>query len=270
MTIEEAKNGIEILRSEGRSDEEILNIVYEMYQNNEISIDELKMLSQLLGYEFEEGFEEETKNEVKENLDEAEKTETEELMEEIIEEASEEVNEEKEITLEESLIFELQKLDIQLEEYEYIMPEDMTEEALNEMNELKGKIKELKAQLKVVKKEKKPTTIWEKLNLAFIIYAAVAFIITVYPLGPIISGHYFSLVLKFASLFADYITSDTLLTIILFVLYLCYYLIFIGGDFLFYRYIKKNKINLYTLITIVSIHTLTTFISVILVRDAFF
>ena len=34
MTIEEAKNGIEILRSEGRSDEEILNIVYEMYQNN--------------------------------------------------------------------------------------------------------------------------------------------------------------------------------------------------------------------------------------------
>lgn len=275
MTIEEAKNGIEILRSEGRSDEEILNIVYEMYQNNEISIDELKMLSQLLGYEFEEELEEdseevETTNEAEEELEEVEKTETEELVDEIIEEASEEVAEEKEMTLEESLIFELQKLDIQLEEYEYIMPEDMTEEALNEMNELKGKIKELKAQLKVVKKEKKPTTIWGKLNLPFIIYAAVAFIITVYPLGPIISGHYFSLVLKFANLFADYITSDTLLTIILFVLYLCYYLIFIGGDFLFYRYIKKNKINLYTLITIVSIHTLTTFISVILVRDAFF
>lgn len=266
MSIEEAKDGIEILRSEGKSDEEILNIVYEMYQNNEISKDELKMLSQLLGYEFEEDEEEveEIVNADDEDLEE--KTETEEFVDEVIEE----VNDEKEISLEESLIFELQKLDIQLEEYDYIMPEDMTEEALNEIKELKAKMKELKTQLKAVKKEKKPETIWEKLNLGFIIYAALVFIITVYPLGPIISGHYFSLVLKFVNLFADYINSDTLLSILLFVFYLCYYLIFIGGDFLFYRYIKKNKINLYTLIAIVSLHTLVAFISVFLVRSAFF
>ena len=90
MSIEEAKDGIEILRSEGKSDEEILNIVYEMYQNNEISKDELKMLSQLLGYEFEEDEEEveEIVNADDEDLEE--KTETEEFVDEVIEEVNDE------------------------------------------------------------------------------------------------------------------------------------------------------------------------------------
>lgn len=57
MTIEEAKEALEELKKEGNSEEDILKILYVMYQDDAITLSDLRSFTELLGYEFTEEFE---------------------------------------------------------------------------------------------------------------------------------------------------------------------------------------------------------------------
>ena len=57
MTIEEAKKALEQLKSEGKTDEEILGGMYLMFADGAMTLSDLRTLTELLGYEFTEEFE---------------------------------------------------------------------------------------------------------------------------------------------------------------------------------------------------------------------
>lgn len=56
MTLEEAKQAFEELKAQGETDETILAVLYEMYKDDTIGLDELESLIGVLGYEFTEEF----------------------------------------------------------------------------------------------------------------------------------------------------------------------------------------------------------------------
>lgn len=58
MTIEEAKRALEQLKAEGNSEEDILKVLYLMYQDGKIELGDLRIFTELLGWEFTEEFEE--------------------------------------------------------------------------------------------------------------------------------------------------------------------------------------------------------------------
>lgn len=57
MTLEEAKEAIEQFRAEGDSDEDMLKSFYMMYANDDITLDDLRVLTELVGWHFTEEFE---------------------------------------------------------------------------------------------------------------------------------------------------------------------------------------------------------------------
>lgn len=57
MTIEEAKKALEQLKSEGYSEEDIVKTLYLMYANDKMDLDDLRALTELMGYEFTDEFE---------------------------------------------------------------------------------------------------------------------------------------------------------------------------------------------------------------------
>ena len=176
-----------------------------------------------------------------------------------------------ELSEEEKILVEIQKLDIELEKYEDIMPEDMTLELYQEMEYVKLKIKDFKKQLKQLKKENSASgSVWEKLNIWYIIYGVFGLGLTAYPMGPLISAHYLSLVSGVMTLFNGLELSSTIKGLILFLIYIVYYLVFIGIDFLIYRFIKKNKINLWTMVGIVSVHLIASISSICMIFSSFF
>ena len=56
MTIEELNQVYDQLRSEGRTDEEILGMLYLMYMDEQINTNELEAMIEVLGYEFSPEF----------------------------------------------------------------------------------------------------------------------------------------------------------------------------------------------------------------------
>lgn len=56
MTLEEAKQAFEELKAQGETDDTILVVLYEMYKEDMIGLDELESLIGVLGYEFSEEF----------------------------------------------------------------------------------------------------------------------------------------------------------------------------------------------------------------------
>lgn len=57
MTIEEAKHALEELKRQGNDEETILKILYMMYQDGKMAVDDLRIFTELLGYEFTGEFE---------------------------------------------------------------------------------------------------------------------------------------------------------------------------------------------------------------------
>ena len=57
MTIVEAKMALERFQSEGYSYEDIVKTLYLMYANDKMDLDDLRALTELMGYEFTEEFE---------------------------------------------------------------------------------------------------------------------------------------------------------------------------------------------------------------------
>lgn len=74
MTYEEAQKAIESLKAEGYSEEEILIVFHDMFRDGKMTIDELKEMVGLIGYEITEKFlnmsEEEQKEPLYDVLDE--------------------------------------------------------------------------------------------------------------------------------------------------------------------------------------------------------
>lgn len=56
ITVQEAKKAIEELKAQGTSEEDLLGILYHMYQKSEIDLDEFTTLTDALGYELTEEF----------------------------------------------------------------------------------------------------------------------------------------------------------------------------------------------------------------------
>lgn len=57
MTIEELKEAFESLKKEGYTEEEILKIVYVMYADGKMPLEDLRTMTEALGWEFTEEFE---------------------------------------------------------------------------------------------------------------------------------------------------------------------------------------------------------------------
>lgn len=57
MTIKEAKKVLQQLKEQGETDDQILGGMYLMYQHDELSLDDLRVMTGLLGYEFTDEFE---------------------------------------------------------------------------------------------------------------------------------------------------------------------------------------------------------------------
>lgn len=57
MTLEDAKEALENLRRNGQSDEDILKVLYLMYTDGTIRLEDLRTFTALLGYEFTDEFE---------------------------------------------------------------------------------------------------------------------------------------------------------------------------------------------------------------------
>ncbi len=82
MTIKEAKRALQQLKDEGETEKQILGGMYMMYQHDELTLEDLRVMVELLGYEFTDEFEalseEEKKNpknalrDVEEEIDEEE------------------------------------------------------------------------------------------------------------------------------------------------------------------------------------------------------
>jgi hypothetical protein len=56
MKPEEAKQAIDAMKEQGKSDEELLFALYGMFQDNKIDVNELGDLVQLVGYELTDEF----------------------------------------------------------------------------------------------------------------------------------------------------------------------------------------------------------------------
>ena len=56
MTLDEGKKAIEQLKAEGHSEEEILGAFYKMFQNDELTFDELDGIVNLVGYHLTDEF----------------------------------------------------------------------------------------------------------------------------------------------------------------------------------------------------------------------
>lgn len=57
MTMEELKNAIDKLKAEGETEEEMLSVFYGMYIEGDITLENLRTIIGVLGYEFTEEFE---------------------------------------------------------------------------------------------------------------------------------------------------------------------------------------------------------------------
>lgn len=57
MTIEEAKHALEELKRQGNDEETILKVLYLMYADGKMDLNDLRILTGLLGYEFTDEFE---------------------------------------------------------------------------------------------------------------------------------------------------------------------------------------------------------------------
>lgn len=57
MTLEDAKEALEELKRNGQSDEDILKVLYLMYTDGTIRLEDLRTFTALLGYEFTDEFE---------------------------------------------------------------------------------------------------------------------------------------------------------------------------------------------------------------------
>ena len=57
MTLEELKKFIEKLKAQGETEEEMLAVFYGMYIDDMITLENLRTLTEVLGYEFTEEFE---------------------------------------------------------------------------------------------------------------------------------------------------------------------------------------------------------------------
>ncbi len=57
MTIEEAKHALEELKRQGDDEETILKVLYLMYADGKMDLNDLRILTGLLGYEFTDEFE---------------------------------------------------------------------------------------------------------------------------------------------------------------------------------------------------------------------
>lgn len=68
MTYEEAQKAIESLKAEGYSEEEILIVFHDMFRDGKMTIDELKEMVGLIGYEITEEFLNMSEEEQKEPL----------------------------------------------------------------------------------------------------------------------------------------------------------------------------------------------------------
>jgi len=58
MSAEEAKKAFDELLAKGESEEDILGVLYTMFQDDAISFDQLEMYTKILGYEITEEFRE--------------------------------------------------------------------------------------------------------------------------------------------------------------------------------------------------------------------
>lgn len=56
MTVEEAKKAFEELKAQGETDDDILKVLYVMYQNDQFGLEELESFVNILGYEFTDEF----------------------------------------------------------------------------------------------------------------------------------------------------------------------------------------------------------------------
>ena len=169
------------------------------------------------------------------------------------------------LTQEEELMIKIQEADVVLERYEDIPQEDMDEETYLKMKELKQEISLMRKELKSLnKKNKVESSLWEKVNFGYISYALVAFLMLIWPLGPIVSVHYLDL-LSFILKEVSDVNSQLFQDIVFYSLYGSYFLIFIIIDLVIYRFIKKNKINFWTMIVILSGHILAAVSSIIIV-----
>lgn len=177
---------------------------------------------------------------------------------------------------EEDILNRLQLADIRLEQLEDIPTENRSEEQDKEYNELKALVKELKLkqkEMKITKKEgtKEASSIWEKLSIAFVIYGVISFLLVMYPLGTMLSAYWANVSFKISSSIAEAIEmSDGMLSVVNFLFYLLYYLIFIIGVLLVYIFSKKTKLNLWTFIVLLVILVGTSLFSILKVVGVFF
>lgn len=65
MTVEELQKAIEKMRKDGYTDVEMLNAFYERYKDDAISIKDLRYVTETLGYEFTEKFDESSEKDKK-------------------------------------------------------------------------------------------------------------------------------------------------------------------------------------------------------------
>lgn len=56
MTVEDAKKAFDQLKAQGNSDEDILGVLYTMFQDDAINFDELESFAKILGYEITDEF----------------------------------------------------------------------------------------------------------------------------------------------------------------------------------------------------------------------
>ncbi len=56
MTVEEAKKAFEELKAQGETEDDILKVLYVMYQNDQFGVEELESFVNILGYEFTDEF----------------------------------------------------------------------------------------------------------------------------------------------------------------------------------------------------------------------
>ena len=179
--------------------------------------------------------------------------------------------EEKEAQIE----LRMQEIDLRLEKLEDIPSEDMTLDESQEYTNLKNEMKELKRELKDLRAGKEKDidekTIWEKINPIQVIYGLLGLIVVVYPIGPMLSAYYANLSYRLASTINDsFQMSEGLFNVVNFLLYLIYYIFFILINLVIYAFIKKNKVNKWTMIIAVCVHFIVSLISVLTIIEVFF
>ena len=179
--------------------------------------------------------------------------------------------EEKEAQIE----LRMQEIDLRLEKLEDIPSEDMTLDESQEYTNLKNEMKELKRELKDLRlgkeKDNDEKTIWEKINPIQVIYGLLGLIVVVYPIGPMLSAYYANLSYRLASTINDsFQMSEGLFNVVNFLLYLIYYIFFILINLVIYAFIKKNKVNKWTMIIAICVHFIVSLISVLTIIEVFF